>query len=395
MEPAGGLIFGVALSILLIEILLRIATPMLPLLYQRALFGVEWVPLEKPPKLPEPLWRADDKYGSVIRKVENFDAALFEGSKSATITTDNWLDPMSHVNFRTPTSGWHPRWPVDAIVIGDSFGFCNNNYEDCWVQILDSKYGLSMANLSLAGTGSLSHLRVLQTFGPANEPRFVIWQWWGNDFNDDYAQLYGSQGNNVVVTRPESFAQTPTPESPIAIWLSKYSATYNILKLVFQGTRAPSPDYLIDPYHYNNGSINISYGRSYIERAFDLGDERNELGFEATLSELVEAQAFLDASSTPLVLVLIPTKEETYRSDVEDILGADWFEKVSDGRLRLMDYCQTKRILCIDATSAFQEHANRGEQLYWPDDVHLNAQGNQVLAEAIWQYLVLQGLAGH
>jgi len=49
--------------------------------------------------------------------------------------------------------------------------------------------------------------------------------------------------------------------------------------------------------------------------------------------------------------------------------------------------------MCLDVTDTFIEHARAGEQLYWSDDVHLNAAGNKVLADIVWSYLVEMKLA--
>jgi len=190
------------------------------------------------------------------------------------VTTANFLDPNSHINFRAPTADWQPRWPVDAAVIGDSFTFCNNEYPDCWAQQLDTQHQLSVVNLGLAGTGTISHLRVLQTFTLPYKPRIVIWQWWGNDFNDDYALL---NNDTSMLIAPAQERATRSNHSGLEQWLKNNSAIYVVAELALNGFQTePVPEYVIDRYSVRSGAVYLRYGRPYIERAFDLTNKRNQ-----------------------------------------------------------------------------------------------------------------------
>ena len=75
---------------------------------------------------------------------------------------------------------------VDIVVVGDSFAFCFTEHADCWVSHLEAETGMGVVNLGLPGTGSRSHQLVLRDFGSPLQPPLVIWQFFGNDFNDDY-----------------------------------------------------------------------------------------------------------------------------------------------------------------------------------------------------------------
>ncbi len=68
---------------------------------------------------------------------------------------------------------------VDAVAVGDSFTFCFTDENDCWVQRLGQLTDRNIINLGITSTGSVSHQRVLASFGMPLKPPLVIWQWFG------------------------------------------------------------------------------------------------------------------------------------------------------------------------------------------------------------------------
>jgi hypothetical protein len=84
---------------------------------------------------------------------------------------------------------------VDGVAVGDSFTFCFVDEDACWVQQFGVLANRNIINLGITSTGSVSHLRVLENFGMPLQPRLVIWQWFGNDANEDYglAKLRGNR----------------------------------------------------------------------------------------------------------------------------------------------------------------------------------------------------------
>jgi hypothetical protein len=175
--------FGLLLGWLLLEILLRLGFSFLPYILQAPLREIYITPFSDKKLLPPAVIQNDDVYQIVTRNHVDNELQYFVPNVPLHVTTNNWLGENSHVGFRVPTVDWEPRWPVDAIFLGDSHTFCFTEYEACWVQILAETYGMSVVNMGQGATGNISHLHLLQKFGLLNEPRFVIWQWYGNDAN--------------------------------------------------------------------------------------------------------------------------------------------------------------------------------------------------------------------
>jgi len=387
------IVFGVVLGWTVLEILLRVAYPMFPYVIQAALREVHVTPFTDKRILPQQIWQADDNFQFVSRANVLDELQFPDPRVGFHVTTKNWLDPNSHVGFRVPSADWEPRWPVDAVFLGDSFTFCYTEYALCWVQRLAEEHGMSVVNLGQVATGSTSHLNVLKTFGLPYEPRFAVWQWYGNDFNDDYGMALMS--GSVSQTSEPQLAPVDEGSSsqPIRRWLEKNSAVYWILDTT-TGSAEERYKYerYVDPYRAEDGGVDIAFGRPYILDAFDLSQPKNQLGLKITKDALLEARQLLDDQGISLVVLLIPTKEEVYRHLTEADLGVDKLAQLSQGRSQMTRFCDEQGLPCLDVTTALQETALSGENVFWPDDLHLNVLGNQVIANSVWEFLLTHSL---
>jgi hypothetical protein len=367
---------GVIVALLFLEILLRVAVivtaPVLPRPLRMSLREVKANPFAPDPVIPGQ-WRLDAHFGKVDTPTRDDSVSQKLGPRVYQTTTINWMDPNSDIGFRVPSAGWQPRWPVDAVIVGDSFTFCWTEYTDCWVQQLDIDHGLSVVNLGLPKNGSLSHERLLETFGLPYKPHMVIWQWYGNDFNDDYGLAH---------LGPE-------------VWWSKNSADYQVLDLALQSVLAQQAtgDVSVASDTVHDGNIDFTFGDNYTRSAFDLANPHNQEGLALTRQAILKARDVLAATQTPLVIVLIPAKEEVYRPWVEKQLGSAWLDAVSEGRNKMLGFCRDEKLICLDATPSLIEHANQREMVYWPDDFHLNPLGNHILSDTVWDFLTQRGLA--
>jgi len=379
----GAILLGLVMAVLVLELAIRLLAPILPANIQSILRDVRVTPFTDQKIMPPHMLRADNYFGFVNIPGAVNELQVANSGVSFHITTKNWLDPESHVGFRVPSPDWEPRWPVDAVVVGDSFSVCFTEYPDCWVERLSTDYGLSIVNLAITATGTTSHLRVLNTFGLPYEPRMVIWQWYGNDYADDYwlAVISGEIEGEVLPGRPE-------PSSPLAGWLRDNLASYAILD-AFSIRRFNEA---VDPYYFEEGTLKITFGHLYLRRGIDMSTERPRFGWERGQESLRAARELLKEKGIELVIVLIPTKEEAYGKWTVSELGADGLAGYQEGRLMLLDFCKQENLRCFDVTSALVAHAEAGEQLYWPTDSHLSPQGNKVLAAELYQFLVQEKL---
>lgn len=389
----GGRVLAVILGILsawlLLEIALRLVAEQLPMNVQAPLRQVYSAPWSQEYILEAPLLRSDNYFGYVNTPNLVNRRTVANSGVTFHATTLNWLDPNSHVGFRVDTPDWQPRWPVDVVTLGDSFTFCYTEYEDCWSTQLADTSGLSVVNLGLIATGSTSHLRVLKTFGLSYKPRMVIWQWYGNDYYDDYwlDVISGAITTEVLVT-PEISCE---PTDPIQNWLRHHSAVYAIGGMFF--CASPLGLESVDPYQTPLADGTLHFGQKAIRDQMDMSNFRNKYGLDLTREALLAARDLLAETNTSLVIVLMPTKEETYRPLTEPVLGADRLAALAQGREVMLAFCKSEGLHCLDLLPALQARAADQVFVYWPTDLHLNAEGNHVIAQAIYEYLQAQKLA--
>jgi hypothetical protein len=383
-----AIFLGIGLAILVLEAVLRLAYPIFPYTIQAALRDVHLTPFTERRILPKQIWQSDGAY-QLVSRANAVDEMQFPDTRVGfRVTTKNFLDPKSHVGFRVASYDWEPRWPVDAVVVGDSFSFCYTEYESCWVRRLESERGMSVVNLGQVATGSISRLNLLNTFGLPYEPAVVIWQWYGNDFNDDFGMFQMTSGMEIEAD-PVARPARRLVGGQLGHWLETNSAVYWIAQ-TFASSREELYKYerFVDPYSVDDDGFTFTFGRPYILKAFDLDNENNQHGKALTQEILLKAKQDLDALGIHLVVVLIPSKEEVYERWTTAFLGVDRMRSLGEGRELMVDFCAEHALACLDTTGALRSSAERGMHVYWPDDTHLNVLGNALVADAVWHFLV-------
>lgn len=372
----AGIVFGLLMGWLLAEILLRLFFFSLPPRLQLVLDDIHKTPFTDSKLLPDPIWQPDTEYLTITRPVRNF-TQFGTAEVRFTVTTETLWG--SRAAFRTQQALVDRH--VDGVAVGDSFTFCFTDEQDCWVQRLGTITHRNIINLGITSTGSVSHERVLGNFGLPLKPPLVIWQWYGNDANEDYG---------LAVLRGETTVQSinPAPPVPRLNWWDKNSAFYVLLKL-FVGSEDDFEASLqfLDRERAQRGSIDLAFGRPYLWDAFDLSQAHNQDGWLRSQQALRTAREHVDDYGGTLLIVLMPTKEQVYRDLSEPLLGADRLALLDGPYQAMLDFCAQEGLTCLDLLPVFEEYAAAGEQLYFTTDIHLNPRGNEILAETLAAWL--------
>jgi len=373
---ASGILFGVLLAWLLAEILLRLLFFSLPPRMQLVLDEVHKTPFTGSKLLPDPIWQPDTEYLTITRPVHDYTAYGTAEVRFKVSTETLW---GSRVAFRTRQE-LVDRY-VDGVAVGDSFTFCFTEENQCWVQRLGQLTNRNLINLGLVSTGSVSHERVLAHFGMPLKPPLVIWQWFGNDANEDYG--LASLRGETTVTSPN-----PPPPIPTLNWWDKNSAVYVLLKL-YLGSESQFDASLqfLDSQYANKGNIRLAFGRPYLWNAFDMSLPNNLDGWARGQQAFLEARDMVESYGGTLVIILMPTKEQVYRDLSEPLLGQDKLSLLDKPYQMMLDFCQQQGLTCIDLLPILQKYAAAGEQLYYTTDMHLNARGNEMLAQELAAWL--------
>jgi len=331
-----------------------------------------------------PAWRENRDHYYTLRP--NIQDELQYGSPTVSfrLTThklwDDGLPPDEGIGFRNPPVDYR----VDAVVIGDSFGFCFSELNDCWVTHLAEQSALNLVNLSQPVTGSLSHAKMLADFGAPLTPPLVIWQFFGNDFNDDYGLL---QWRGDIDSLPDPDAQPSEPDG-FGVWLSQHSVTVALLELLITGQWSGTPEAERVFQSQYSVAVNtqgdvLQFGKLYERRALDMTRPANQFGRKQSERALREAQALVESWGGRLLVVMIPTREEVYAPLTAPLMGEAELNKIRSARESMHTLCESLTLQCLDPLNQLQAIAQNGVMLYYSDDMHLNAAGNRALAEII------------
>ncbi len=325
----------------------------------------------------QPAWQSNRDHYYSLRP--NLTDSLQYGSPTVSFhltTIELWEG--GGIGFRTAPITFF----VDGVIVGDSFGMCFTEQADCWVDQLAQLRGLKLVNLSQPVTGSLSHARILQDFGAPLTPPRVIWQFFGNDFNDDYglARLRDEVGE---LDKPPK-AQIDAPA--LGGWLRQHSAAFAVLETLLVGRYLGMPASeapFVKPYAVTFGTQGqhvLRFGGLYEQGALDMTRPANQYGVTRTREALQTAQTLIGSWGGRLDVVLIPTREEVYAHLTAPIMGQEAVDRLAGARRAMLALCAELELACYDAFDALVADALAGEALYYEDDMHLNAAGNALLA---------------
>ena len=379
------IIAWLAAIVILLELGLRLFVAALPPRLQEAAHIVmHGVPF------PEPWDRAwtrnPDHY--FVLKPGLVDALQFGGPnvRFRVSTVELWAG--GGIGFRTRPVDYF----VDAVVVGDSFAFCFTERADCWVTHFERETDLGVVNLGQPGTGSHSHYLILRDVGGPLSPRLVIWQFFGNDFNDDYG-LFSANGKLEPLANGESAENDDEgsgPRSEVRSWLRTRFALYAVLESILPGWhryRDPNAAKFEDRYAVTLPSgERLRFGQPYEPAALDMSRPANQAGYEISRAAFNSAQELVASWGGQLVVVLVPTREEVYESLTAAALGDD-LAAIRSARSAMLDLCADLQLVCYDALADLQARAATSELLYYTDDLHLNPLGNRVFAQLLRAWL--------
>jgi hypothetical protein len=382
----------IVVSLLLLEVVLRAAVPVLPprlaAAARHVLTGRGYV------EGYSNAWEYDTEHYYIVKP--NLENVVQYGTPSVSfhLTTYPLWDSRMGFRLSSPEIDYY----VDAAFVGDSHTFCFTEFDDCWVNILSANAGIRSVDLGQPVTGSISHLAYLEGFAEPLEPDLVVWQFVGNDFNDDYGLMANIRHEIEPVQVDMSLyppAPTPPAVSPVSDWLQHNSVLYGMIQMLTTGrVGGLTAEEMMhaDPYQITYRDGTMQFGR-WIERMVaDMSYPPNQIGYEYTRDSLEQAQADVAEWGGQFVVLLVPTRELVYQGLTEPILGESEFAVWSSAHNAMLGLCDELQLTCFDALPGLREHAQQGEHLYWTDDPHLNPHGNAVLAELMQQFLEEHGL---
>ena len=346
--------------------------------------------------------------------------------------------------FQTDDEGFRNarvRPQIDVAALGDSFTDAMTlPIEDAWPTRLERQTGLAVQNYGTAGFGPQQELLALQEYAARHHPRSVVLAYFaGHDLFDaeafdEFARSGGAvrravQGWQIkdVVSRADNWFLVSALRAA-GTWLSKHEraeARSDAAPAVATsgsdaggtaiGAPQPPPGVAFDRGMFtaavNGRPMRWAFMPPYLNTlTFSERDLAARTGWALTQRAIGEMQDVSRRAGAQFVVMFLPFKSQVYlpwlaQSDaapdlprhlqfyLPDNPGTPNVEQMLRNRLaqnRLMQrFCDERGIPLLDTTGALTARFTAGENVYFPDESHLNERGHAVVADALAAYLRL------
>lgn len=327
---------------------------------------------------------------------------------------------LTEAEFVTDENGYRNSSPLldhyELVASGDSFTSYSVEPRP-WPTILGERLSKPVLNLGLQGYGPQSAAESVALFGLPRRPKVVVITWYeGNELLD--AQAYEKKRRSGLAWQEAELREVPL----LKRWITYHALRYGLLNL--SSAQAAEDEDLPAEYpypfelHLEAGSVELAFSPTYVSLlALSKEEVDRVIALEDSARAYARLKASLEAQGGKLLVAYVPTKSHAYAPHVPVELlatklgGARKAEVSEDGVLRaspedgelvtvegllesldgqrdaVMERLRSLDIDVLDLTPTLQEHAKRGEQLYWVRDNHWNPEGHRVAAEAIAERL--------
>jgi hypothetical protein len=329
-----------------------------------------------------------------------------------------------HEGFRNART----RQRIDVAALGDSFTDAMTiDAADAWTSRLESATGLAVQNYGTAGFGPQQELRVLTDYALLHHPRLVVLAYFaGNDLFDAEAfdefdrsggvirrPEQGWQIRDVVSradtwfvgsvvraamtwtsTRQRAEAQTMAASTTSAGVRREQTAPFDrgmfMLPIAGHAVRwAFMPAYL-NTLNFTEQDLGARRGWTLTRQAIgDMRDASRRAGAELVVLFL----PFKEQLHLPLLDVAMARDELTQalRFSLDDLGGKADVTAMLRNRLAqnnlMRTFCAAAGIPFLDMTPVLDARVRQGENVYFPDESHLNETGHALVAETLKQFI--------
>ncbi|MET0657167.1 MAG: hypothetical protein ABW110_03290 [Steroidobacteraceae bacterium] len=325
---------------------------------------------------------ADSELGFVRKPGISWSGNPMEREAPALMLQNRAYEDDRLVHYRTSENGFRNAPGIrraDIVFIGDSYTEAAQvSEEDTFVQRVGAASGHQAVNLGRGAYGPQQELIVLQRYGLAYQPRFVVWQLFdGNDLSD---------ARNFARWKENPARHTT---------LFKYRYLENSLI-----TRLVSPTARLDPgaptakLRYHDGAVRPLYLRyGYVPDQ----SVQNPVGLAETQRAIETGYRLCESRGVHLLVVFIPTMLRVLEPFITFDRMTDRDRYLPAGRAendfgsKMADFCARLGCSYIDTFAALRSKAlvdNR--HVYFPSDEHLGIQGHEVVAQAVLTWMSSQ-----
>ena len=384
----------------------------------------------------DPRWQSSPRYGRRLKS--NVQGAENEW-RDGDIIRMGFVPPVMserrvhRYGFRSDREGFRnaaTRDAIDIAALGDSFTDALTMAEDAaWPAQLERRLGLAVQNYGTAGFGPQQERLVLQDFALTHHPRVVVLAFFaGNDIRDaerfeefehgDHTLAQPTLGWPIrdVVIRADTWYLTS------ALQAAARAATVNGATPAASDdevvARSSAPSFPGGTPRFDRGVFSVTINGRALRFAFmppylnllrfSEDDFSARRGWALTLENIRVMQRASRAAGARFVLMFIPFKSQVYLPLLERTFSSERLAgalhvslgdsaavpdvaRFSRNRLAqnglMRRFCDQAGIPFLDLTAALQERVEGGENMYFPDDSHLNEAGEALTAATLAEFL--------
>ena len=333
--------------------------------------------------------------------------------------------------FQTDDEGFRnaqTRERIDIAALGDSFTDAMTlDAFDGWTSVLERRTGLAVQNYGTAGFGPQQELRVLTDYVVGHHPRVVVLAYFaGNDLFDAEAfDEFDRSGGAVqravlgwqikdIVTRADTWFVVSALHAAGA-WASRRQAAEAkpIEEAPSARAAAARPTPVFDRGMFtaavNGQTMRWAFMPPYLNTLnFSASDLTARRGWTLTRRAIAEMQQVTRAIGAELVVMFLPFKGQIYLPLIASSMPAAELTRALQFFLRdnpappdvatmmrnrlaqnamMQRFCDESGIRFLDTTEALAAHVRAGENVYFPDESHLNEIGHRIVGETLARFL--------
>jgi len=345
--------------------------------------------------------------------------------------------PLHRFSFRTDAEGFRNetvRDHFEVAALGDSFTDAMTMAgEASWPARLEGLLGVAVQNYGTAGFGPQQELLVLKDYVASHRPRTVVLAFFaGNDIFD--AEAFDAfQRSGGTIKRPGQGWRIKDVTSRVDEWFVVSALSAGRRLLGAQGGAAAAPAAPAAPIVPAESPAAFDMGRFDLEVAgrrlrwafmppylntlnFSREDLEARSGWGLTSGAIAEMRAVSRSFGAEFVVMFVPFKSQVYLP----LLQAAWSKTELESAFRfylerygrpidvdgmlanrlaqnemMAKLCADAGIPFLDLTPALAARVAAGENVYFPDESHLNQVGETVVAESLAKFIETRRLAPH
>jgi len=311
---------------------------------------------------------------------------------------------------------------VNIAALGDSFtDALTIPAEASWPMRLQRRLGVPVQNYGTAGFGPQQELLVLRDFVVRHRPSHVVLAYFaGNDLIDaerfEQFQRGHAEGSTLGWPIKDVYDRADTwfvssALSASASWLASRQRPF----VVSAAAAEPPHDPIIAAHApFEGGLFSLQVQGHLLQWAFmppylnmmnySERELRARRGWRLTRDAILAMQQTSRDAGADFTVMFLPFKSQVYWPLLERSLTADALHHALEFYLKdngrsidvdamrqnrlaqnaiLRDLCQSAGIPFLDTTSMLQQHVEQGENVYFPDESHLNEIGQRLVADAL------------